>query len=282
VRGPGHAKTLALVVLALGGMLIPFTSVQGKIRLESQWRDAEHDASVDGSADDWRGAMSWVEKAGLSLGIRNDEEFLYLCLYSSNREVAHRAEAGGLIVSLGDKLTIRFPTGRPGPGGPASDPPGRGRLRERGPDRADVLVLTHKMTDTPLRLPLDNELGVEVRMALEPDFVYELKVPVVRTALLPYAVEAEPGDTITVRIDSASSEGPGRDGPPGGRGVGGPGGGMPGGGMPGGGRPGGMPGGGGSGMGRGGRGGGPPGGMDGGSDLPEPIHIKAKVRLAGK
>jgi hypothetical protein len=90
--------------------------------------------------------------------------------------------------------------------------------------------------------------------------VYELKVPLEKTADAPYAIEAKAGAVIGFGLESPKVEQPSREGR-GGGGFGGMGGGM-------GGRGGGM----------GGHGGG--GGERGGYEAPKPLKMWAAIKLA--
>ena len=259
--------------LVLAGLLIPFTAVRAKPVVESSWQDPDAAVSVDGSADEWQGALTYLEKSGLHFGVRNDAEFLYLCLYSSNPQVGTRILIRGLTLGLGNDLTVQFPIGLMATGGPRGGIPDRDRMRERATESLDSLIVVHSDTPDPQRLAADNQLGVTARLTTDPDLVYELKVPLTRTELFPYAIGDEPEDEILVRVDTPKIERPAGAGRPGG------GGGMRGGGRGGGGMRGGM-GGGRGGMGGGMRGGGRPGGMGEGPKMPEPIRFKVRVVLA--
>jgi hypothetical protein len=259
--------------VALAGLLMLFTG--GEARASVQAGSQDGSVTVDGSAADWRDGMTYFRGPGLSFGARNDDEFLYLCIFSSDPQVGSRAMFRGLTVAFGDKLTVQFPEGVLASNGGArpSGPPDRTRMRERAAQSLDFLMLRMPGTPDPLQFPVDNKLGVEVRITTEPDFVYELKVPLLRTEAFPYAIDAAPGDKITVRVDTPEIEPPAADERPGG-----PGGGMHRGGM-GGGMRGGMGGGMHGGMGRGG-GGERPDGMGERPAMPRPMRFTARIRLA--
>jgi hypothetical protein len=266
-QATGPRQMRLFTALFLVGLLMPFAGVQAKLGVESKWQDQDSAVSIDGSAKEWLGSMTYIDKAGLYIGVRNDDDYLYLCLHSSNREIGVRAMFHGLKVALGDKLSVQFPAGMVGSGGPPPSPPDQDR--RRGPE-ADELILDHSAMRKPQHLSVDNDFGVQARLELEPDFICELKVPLVKTESFPYAIEAEPGGQITVRVDTPTAERPEMGEPPGDFGDE----------MPGGGIGGGMPVGPGGGMAGGRPGGGRPGGMGPRSDEPEPIHFKVKVQLA--
>ena len=85
------------VVLAVCSVFI--ASVVGCVlELESTWRD--RDIVIDGAAEDWRGLTTYVEEGNLAVGVVNDDEDLYVCLHSPNREVAAQIVLRGLTVWL--------------------------------------------------------------------------------------------------------------------------------------------------------------------------------------
>jgi len=110
--------------------------------------------------------------------------------------------------------------------------------------------------------------GIAVKVGeVQGYLVYELKVPLTRTADLPYAIEAKPGALIGFGLETPKMERPSREGQGGMGGFGG--------------------GGGGGGMGgRGGRGGGGMGGRRGGggdrnqSEQAKPLKSWATIQLA--
>lgn len=283
--GPATAPTwpwLRHAAVALAGLLMLFTGAEARASMQAGWQDGS--LSVDGSAADWRDGLTYLKGPGLSFGARNDGKFLYLCIFSSDPQVGSRAMYRGLTVAFGDKLTVQFPEGLMASNGGArpSGPPDRARMRERAAQSLDSLMLRVPGTPDPLQFPVDNKLGVEVRITTEPDFVYELKVPLVRSEAFPYAIGAAPGDKITVRVDTPELEPPAADerrgGPGGGMHRGGLGGGMRGG--MGGGMRGGMGGGMHGGMGRGGGGERPDGMGERPPTMPRPIRFTARIRLA--
>jgi hypothetical protein len=260
-----------------------------KQRIDSHWKD--RDITIDGDNGEWPGPLVPVdEHQRLDAAAANDGQFLYLVLTTSDATLRAQIMGQGLIVWFdpggGDKKVfgIKFPVGmasgdmpgrgrgfhRPDPSGAGSgqgDPSGRAvtleppnRLEVFGPEKDDA----HSFV-------ADKAPGLSVKVGqVEGALVYELKVPLVHTGELPYAIDAKNGAPIGLGFETPKRERPAdREG----RGMGGFGGG-------GGGRGGGGMGGRG-GMGRGGGGMGRGGGMGpGATEPPKPLKAWTVLQLS--
>lgn len=278
------AGTLVAVVLGL------FVGCR-EVELTSGWSAAGR-VEVDGVDGEWTGATTYIEKHDVTLGLLNDEEFLYVSLVTSG-PVGRQAMATGLTVwfdpdgGTDEWYGIRFPV-PPDPG----ERPSRGRGGRGGDRRAGgrgagpgggastlerlrqvELVGPGELSARRLPLPVGGGLEVAIRNS-GPTFVYELQVALSRNDDHRTGIGVEPGTEIGVGIET------GRLGDMGRGGRGGFGGGGAGGFGGGGGR-----GGGGGGRGGGGRGGG--GGFGGGRgggadrpDRPDPLELWARVQLS--
>ena len=98
--------TLLIVGIASG-------SGWAKPVVEATWHAGN--VSIDASADEWLGSMVFLDGPELHLGVRNDDEYLYLCLYSRDQRTAYRGMMRGLVLQFsvkgGDPLRIQFPIG---------------------------------------------------------------------------------------------------------------------------------------------------------------------------
>jgi hypothetical protein len=202
------------------------------------------------------------------VGVKNDQDYVYLRLLTTEEQFRRQAMKGGLTVWFesedGKKLGILYPMGifnrsetPPFPNPEAtSDPEERNRLNQQA--LRDVELLGPGKNDrnlfTILELP-----GITVKVEnSRGSAVYDLQVPLRESDDHPYALAARAGSTINLKIETGKNE----SGP----------------------RSGGLPGGGRSGVGRmggGSHGGGKSGGENGGS-RPEPLEFSAKFRLAGQ
>ena len=302
---PRRLRSLVLLlVLAVVVCAIAEAVAAETLRIESVW--STEAAAVDGKLADWSTPLVTLGSAPLSLGVRNDGQFLYVALASSDQATRMMLGAAGFTVWMDPSgknkksFGITVPptmTGAPGMRGrgqgvpPEPDQEGR-EGAQGGPAVAAItsIEVAGPAKDDKRRLELAyaRTIGLDVaaRMA-EGVLVYELRVPLPVSEAQPYGVKSAPGATIGLGIESSQPPEPrggrfggvgaksGTGGDPTGGGGGGRGG-IPPPGMGGGGT-GGMGGGGGQ---RGGMGGGPPeGGREGMREL-KPIKAWAVVQLA--
>ena len=89
----------------------------GTTKLESKWRDRP--VVVDGADGDWARAKFIIEKTPVTMGLLNDDEYLYLCLTTMDRPLQMQIARRGFTVwfdpkgGKGKKYGIRFPLGDP-------------------------------------------------------------------------------------------------------------------------------------------------------------------------
>jgi hypothetical protein len=237
--------------------------------------------TVDGRHDDWTGDLTPMGADPFSVQVANDQSYLYLRLTASDPTVRNEIVRRGLIVwfdeSGGTKkhLGIHYPVvesqGAPsGHGGyhgggsasaPSDDYEPSNRIDVLGPGKNDARSLTS-----------DHASGVEAAVRVsEGQVLYELKIPLSKSADHPYALDTTAGKTIGIGFETPKIEHQSYEGSNGGGGGYGHGGGG-GGGM--GGHGGGMHGG-------GGRSGGGHQGGGGGYQVPKPLKAWATATLTG-
>jgi hypothetical protein len=276
-------------VLGLGLlMLLACAALQGcgsTVDVASNWSDSA--VVIDGKTDEWSSSLSPMKDIPVLLGMRNDQDYLYLCLASSDWDFRRQMMGAGMTIwfepKSGDRIGIHYPLGMSGmgmglggrfgpPGGemppgayPEGGPPdaggpepgmGTGRTGNM-PEIVKELEILGPGKDDVDRMPVVQATGIEVKIGQsEGSMVYELKIPLQKTQNHPYAIASNLGSKVDISFETGKLTRP----------AGGPGaGGMSGGRVPGGGGPGGMgPGPGGMGP-TGGDGGGPPGGAMPGS-----------------
>lgn len=235
----------------------------GTFKLKSKWLDRE--ITVDGQIDDWLGSMMYIEKKNISVGLLNDENFLYICMIAEDQFVRNQVMRQGVMLwfdpSGGKKETfgIKFPIGMQ-----AGDVPmGRGdeqdpqRLRKARRRAMSELEILGPGKDESIKMSKEDAKGIDIIVkGLSGMLVYELKVPLNHSEEYPYAIGAKAGSLIGVRLETPKIS---RQRMGGKGGMGGGKGGM--------------------GGGKGGMG----GGMRGGGmrpQTPKPLKVKAVVQLA--
>lgn len=248
----------------------------GSIQLSSIWRDRE--VTIDGKHDDWLNALMYFEEENISLGLQNDESFMYICMIVEDPMIRNQIMRQGFTLWFdppgGKKriFGIKFPVGMSEEemqmrGMREEDVQQKQRRGEQDPERfrqdpmrqMTELEIIGPGKDESVRMPIDEAKGINIIMrASSGTLVYELKVPLSQNEQYPYAVGVTAGSSIGIRLETPKLKRSNMR-----RGMAG---GMPGGGGRGG--MGGMPGG---------------GGMRGGGmrpQMPGPLKVKAIVQLA--
>jgi hypothetical protein len=276
----GAGLSICILLVFLVCLASAMCGCSGAMQLSSAWRDRE--IVVDGSDSDWRGATAYIKGSNLSLGIRNDNDYLYACVIIMDRQMQMQMMALGFTVWFDpeggkDKVFgIHFPLGMEGPR-PATALEGRDNAEEfqkiTEQSQRELEIMGPGKKDRQ-RMLLMQVQGINVQIGSVQGFlVYELKVPLRKSADHPYAIGIDSVQAIGVGFETTElnlermkeqlggmPEGGGNGGPP-----------MGGGGMPpgGGGRPG---------------GGGPPGGGPGmgppGGERSASLKLWTRVQLA--
>lgn len=199
--------------------------------------------TVDGRFDDWYGAPQPFGGDPVAIQFLNDGEFLYVRLTASDAGARMQIVRQGMTVwfdpggGTKKKFGVKYPVVERGEldaqgiGGIGGFGGGRGRRGDNPPpddsiapvDRVDILG---PGKDDARSLTRGHLSGLDVAIRAEQGTLqYELKVPLVRTADRPYAIETAPGKTIGIGLETAKlqqrSAGTGRGGGIGGGGGGG-------------------------------------------------------------
>ena len=222
-RGAGAA--------ALVAAMLSLTAACKQVELASVW--ATDGVEVDGVNDEWIGAITYFEKQDVTVGLLNDDEFLYVSLVTSS-PVERQAMATGLTVWFdpdGGKdewYGIRFPVpperserssggrggrgGDPGAGRRGGGRPGGGRGAS-SLERLQQVELVGPGDLNRRRLPLPVGGGLEVAIRNNgATFVYELKVALARNDDYRMGIGVEPGSEIGVGLVTGNVGDQGRGG----------------------------------------------------------------------
>ncbi|HTR81505.1 MAG TPA: hypothetical protein VMM58_07725 [Bacteroidota bacterium] len=257
-------------------LALVFMAGCGMIDLKSHWRDRP--VIIDGKNSEWQDNLSLLDDKETSIGIYNDNSFIYIGIISSNRNLRSQIMRRGLTFwfdkngGKDQKFGIHYPLGF---GGFRSSEENGGEeetqqsfLRTEGP--SEELEIEGPGKDDHHLMTVAETGGIEARFhASEDIIVYELKVPLSDSGSHPFSIGTKSGAQIGVGIETPAAQKPSGSSESY-RGGGGEGGGM------------GEGGGGGYGGGYGGRGrrGGRGGGGRGSAGGGEPFSMWAKVQLA--
>jgi len=260
-------RKLGPAVSLLLPLLIAAWACAGRIYLVPSFAP-RHAIVVDGDAEDWNGALSYVAKDRLFVGFINDRDDLFIVLTREGDGRPGSARPEGWTVWFDPSGGTRKSFGlRMAPGGPPSPERGEGE----GPGGATELEWLGPGGNVLRRFSTEAaaEMGLEVGEGQAGGaHVLEIRIPLRASEGRPFAVGATGGNGIVgVGFFSSRADLTGR--PRGPEGIGG--------------RPGGVPGG----VGGGAAMGGPEGGMRGAlrpnmnPDLSKPVKVWTRVRLLG-
>jgi hypothetical protein len=266
----GFKRVFSGRLSALSSILLLFTFLlngcsNGKLELNSDWRDRE--ITIDGKNADWLGAMLFFEEDNISVGLLNDDNFLYICMIAEDQFIRAQVMRQGFTLWFdpdGGKekiFGIKYPVGMKAsglPGGIERDDQNLERAREAPRRPMNELEILGPGKDEVKKMLVEEAKGIDIHVEFSSGMlVYELKVPLIQSEQHPYAIGAEADSSVGIGLETAKMERPDmRSGMSGEGGRGGPTGGM-----------------------RGGAGGrGMPGGRR--SRMPQPLKIFAVVQLA--
>jgi hypothetical protein len=178
------------------------------LQLASGWNSSE--VKIDGVNSEWRDAMTYARTSDASVGIKNDGDRLYVCFTTSNRQTQLQMLAFGLTTWFSPEgkkertFGIHFPVG--------------GQLqalrllsRDRASEELQQLIRVSQgdlevvgPTDANRRRITDQEAaGIKTRLGFsEESLVYELEVPLRKTADHPFAIGATESQMISVGFET--------------------------------------------------------------------------------
>ncbi len=228
------------------------------ITFETESRPLDREIIIDGNDDDWSGNLYTVEGERVSLGLFNDQEYLYVCLSANDITTVSQVMRQGLTIWFdaegGRKKTlgIKYPDGsEPGAGkeeggrkkdgeSPSAPPKPRDDWSDSGFDvppenmPREMEIIRAGVPDN-VKMDIADAAGIAIRVSpTNTSIVYELRIPLVQTSEHPVAVGIIPGKTLGIGFETgklSAARGP-KDGSPGAGPTGMPGGGGTGGNMP--------------------------------------------------
>ena len=97
-----RSHLISIVIISIIAMSASFLLAGcGSNELDSQWREVE--VTIDGVNTEWIGNTVYFEDPGAVVGMLNDDDFLYVCLMSSNRDVLRQVMMSGLTIWVDQK-----------------------------------------------------------------------------------------------------------------------------------------------------------------------------------
>jgi hypothetical protein len=106
----------SILILIIGSLSVLFLSCDN-FSVLSKWKTGEIAIDGNDNGKEWDGAKYFFEKSNCSVGLINDNDFIYLRLSTSDRSIQKSILAQGLTIYFNDKgskdkkIGIRFPAG---------------------------------------------------------------------------------------------------------------------------------------------------------------------------
>jgi hypothetical protein len=189
------------------------------LQLESTWKERE--IVLDGKGGDWLGAKYYFEDSGISVGLINDERYLYVSVMTENPMVRAQIMQQGLTVWLDPKggknktFGIKYPLGRRGDEQEVEaldpqkmmDEKAREEMMKKFKEAMSELEVLGPDERVLAKMDIEEAKGIIVRLRdAAGTFVYELRVPLSSSPEYPYAVGVEAGDVMGVGFLSPELE----------------------------------------------------------------------------
>lgn len=248
-----YLKKNLFILSVVASSIFLISGCTASLKFNSAWQDNE--IKIDGNMSEWNKSIQQIPDKKISIGFRNDEKFLYVCLASEDRSKIMMITRAGLIVwfepesGVKNKFGIRYPiatalsTLMPTPEMNREGTQGSNleKILTKILEQQNEFQIINKDKFPLTALPIVNNEGIEIKLGYHSNqFVYELKVPLAVNSDYSYAVDALPGEKVKVKFETEEFSLEGMRGTGSGMSSG-DGGGIPqgGGGRPGGGRPGG-------------------------------------------
>lgn len=182
------------------------------LELNSNWKD--RDIVIDGKSNDWLGTMYYFEYENISVGVLNDDNYVYICMIAEEPLMLAQVMGQGFTLWFdpnGRKektLGVRFPLGRQGMQvremlmSLREEEPDQEKIREHFEKSLTELEILGPRKDEKKRIPVKEVKGIEIAVDASGGLlVYELKVPLLPSEQHPYAVRAEAGDLIGIGME---------------------------------------------------------------------------------
>ncbi|MFC1483865.1 hypothetical protein ACFL6Q_02305 [Candidatus Neomarinimicrobiota bacterium] len=211
-----HVKSLMWAGMAIALLLV---SGCRQDKIASRWNDES--ITIDGNQVDWHGINLRVPKGKrITVGVLNDESYLYLTLSTIDRALMMKALRLGITVWLDPKggtkeiLGIKYPTGLSGTG-QRSTMPDRGQVSRMPnipqmirslPESQPWIEILGPRKDDIYQIPAADTTGLQVRLEYSEfgQLVYEMKIPLNGLPNHPYTYSLIPGDKLGIGIVTGS------------------------------------------------------------------------------
>ena len=168
--------------------------------------------TVDGDLEDWQNDMTYYEDEKINVGLKNDNDYLYISLSTASRTCRQRIFRTGLVFKFDtekdgiDPISMRFPAPRMregrGRGIPAQNNDPAVAEEDILNRLSENIIFLDKKTELPERMTV-KESGYKGKCAYTNGlFMIEIAVPLLKTNIAKYAVSSKPGETLFLGIET--------------------------------------------------------------------------------
>lgn len=206
-------KVMILSVLISAVLFIGCKSIE----LQSSWKDRT--VTIDGNDEDWKGQKYYIKEKNFTVGVMNDEKYLYLCFYPTNRKLGEQLLKQGLTIWFnGEGKTkkdfgIKFPLGLKSIVKDRSKSDSNSRGLESEMIEAMVKKMSTKLEILGTRkkdvktVEIKKLVGMEIALGVQKGvFVYELKIPYKHNQVYSATIGAEPGSEICLYFETPETD----------------------------------------------------------------------------
>ena len=206
-------KIVILSILVVAVLLTGCNSIE----LQSSWKDRT--IKIDGNDDDWKDKKYYIRDKNISIGVMNDEKYLYLCFYPTNRKLSEQLLRQGLTIWFNGEgkkkkdFGIKFPLGL------------KNMMKDRSKTDSNFKDIEPEMIENMVKkkskkleilgsrkedvktLEIKNLVGIEIALGVQKGvFVYELKIPYEHNQVYSASVGAEPGSEICLYFETPETD----------------------------------------------------------------------------
>lgn len=174
---------------------------------------------INGISDDWQGKLASIYDQKFLIGFQHDNQFLYMCLISNDQRIIRQVILQGLILWFNaekdkiGKIGIKYPLGLRESGMLAPDLlQNDGMISNNRPQW--VLIFENALGEIEFQLPSDDTFqscylsqldttNFEIKLTHENEnFIYEMKIPLKKKDLCPFAVSRGNVQAFTMKIQT--------------------------------------------------------------------------------
>jgi len=191
--------------------------------VNSSWLNNE--INIDGYKNDWQGSLKYYDEEKVVVGIKNNGEYIYFCLATSDNNKITKILRTGFTVWLnpqdsdGEKIGIQYPIKRD-KNEPVESGDRQDKKAQPNNEKMSKMVDSFKANQNELLIvnsdnfPLNafsniNDFGLEAKIDYNmQQLVYELKVPLSTDKNSSFYIDALPGELLEVGFESGEFEKP--------------------------------------------------------------------------